>query len=412
MEYEICIECFKNQWLKRYIEENGEIKICTRCGRYDKKVISLHDKKFQNLFKGVFRYYYSEILYNTHWGGYFTWVDLLSKKNEVLSFRFTCSMKNINNVLIDDNLYNILCDEFESHINNFDTDVSLYYGGGRMDAFVQPIKDERWDWLTRLNDMIVLNNPYKIVKIICNEVLDLIKPLETILLKDILYRARIGIDAKLIKPDILLENIHEVIIPYKNYKIDAPKPSVANDGRFNRKGTSYLYLASTIETAINEIKPCVGNMVSIGQFRISKEVKIIDFTKLDFYNFAFNDNKIDEYIKLSNLEEIMRMPNPDKQYTITQCFADAFILLGYEGIKFKSSVSDSTYNIVLFENANADYVEGSHQAIRINGMRYDYENANTKINEEYLNDYIDVNNGLYLEDILQNFGMEINEIMI
>jgi RES domain-containing protein len=315
-------------------------------------------------------------------------------------------MCNKDNVIVDEDLYNTL-EEFESHVDNYDTDVSIY-GGGRMDAFAQPIKDERWDWLWAINNNIELNNPYIIAKEICNKLENLIKPLESKISNVVLYRARIGIDTMLLKPGFSEEDTYKVAIPFRKSKIGAPKPSLSNDGRFNRKGTSYLYLASTMETAINEIRPSVGHDVSIGQFRISKEVKIIDFTKLDFYDYAYSDNKIEEYVKLENIEQMMCVPNPDKQYTITQCFADALLLLGFDGIKFYSSVSDSSYNMVLFEKRNAVYVDGTGQAIHINKLKYDYQNQNTKLDEKYLDEYVDINNpDKTSKTIFENYGIDI-----
>ena len=387
MVYRMCEDCFKNKWLKRYIKENGEIAKCCKCGKDGRITINLYERNFQNLFKGVFRYYYSEILYNSHWGGVYNWVSLLENENEIFTFKFD----SLSFTEEEQDLYDVL-DRFEGHVENYDEDVSLYYGGGRMDAFLQPIKDEHWSWLDRLNEFAEFNNPYFVAKKISSELLDLVKPLEETMFGDVLFRARIGVDTILIKPDILEEDTHKVVIPYKKSKIGAPRPSIANDGRFNRKGTSYLYLASSLETAINEIRPSVGHYVSIGQFKINKEVKIIDFTKLDFYDYAFSDNAIKQYVKLMNLGRIMSIPNLDKQYNITQCFADAVMDLGYDGIKFFSSVADSSYNIVLFHSGNATYIDDSCQAVHIGGFKYEYESENIQIKKEYLAEYQDINN--------------------
>lgn len=380
----MCEDCFKNKWLKKYIKENGKISKCSKCGIDGKVTIDLYERKFQNLFKGVFRYYYSEILYNPHWGGFYNWVDLLENENEIFSFKLNDSDSE------EDELRYVL-EQFEGHIVNYDEEVSLYYGGDRMEAFVQPIKDKHWSWLNSLNEFAKLNNPYYVAKEISNKIRDLVKPLEEKMCGNVLYRARIGVEAILVKPDILKEDTHKAVIPYKGEKIGAPEPSIAGDGRFNRKGTSYLYLASSPETAINEIRPSVGHYVSIGQFKINKEVKVIDFTKLDFYDYAFSDNAIEEYVKLINLEKIMSIPNPDRQYNITQCFADAAMDLGYDGIKFFSSVADSSYNIVLFHRGNASYMADSYQAVHIRGLKYEYVNENMLIKEECVEEYLDIN---------------------
>ena len=169
-----------------------------------------------------------------------------------------------------------------------------------------------------------------------------------------------------------------------------------------------MYLASDIETAVNEIRPSVGHCVSIGKFRIEKKVNIVDFFNLDFYDYATSDNKIDEYVKLKSIEEILSIPNPDKKYRLTQGFSDAFILLGYDGIKFKSSVSHDTYNIVLFNRSCAKYIEGTHEVVEIKGLKYNMENKEININKTYLKEYISQNNYGYEKEIVkEDFGIDI-----
>ena len=65
--------------------------------------------------------------------------------------------------------------------------------------------------------------------------------------------------------------------------------------------------------------------------------------------------------------------------------------LGYDGIKFFSSVADLSYNIVLFYSGNASYVEDSGQAVHIGGLKYEFENEDIQIKREYLGEYQDVN---------------------
>ena len=111
-------------------------------------------------------------------------------------------------------------------------------------------------------------------------------------------------------------------------------------------------------------------------------MNIVDFSNLDFYDYATSDDKIDEYVKLKSIEEILCIPNPDKEYRLTQGFSDAFILLGYDGIKFKSSVSYDTYNIVLFNRSCAEYIDGTHKVVEIKGLKYDIENKEININKK------------------------------
>ncbi len=267
---------------------------------------------------------------------------------------------------------------------------------------------DRWNWVSDLSRNIEYNNPDVIAKMICEKIKDIIKPLENEIENVDLYRARIGVKEILVYAE-LGEETEMVYIPYKKEEIGAPWPKIAGEGRFNRKGTAYLYLASDRETAINEIRPSIGHHVSIGQFRIEKKIKILDFTNIDFYDYATSDDDIDKYVKLKNMEEILCIPNPDKEYRLTQGFSDAFIALGYDGIKFNSSVSTDTYNIVLFSRNSANYMEGTHEVLYIKGLKYDVKNENIDVNQDNLSEYICVNNyGSEGGTILENFGMDIN----
>ncbi|WP_164112000.1 MULTISPECIES: RES family NAD+ phosphorylase [Sphingobacterium] len=55
--------------------------------------------------------------------------------------------------------------------------------------------------------------------------------------------------------------------PYTSSEISSPPSYLARKGRMNREGFSFLYLAEDIETAINEIRPNPGDIISVGGFR-------------------------------------------------------------------------------------------------------------------------------------------------
>ena len=57
-----------------------------------------------------------------------------------------------------------------------------------------------------------------------------------------------------------------------------PRPGRATEGRANPKGIPYLYLASNRETALAEVRPWVGSHVSVGQFKIIRELKVVNCT--------------------------------------------------------------------------------------------------------------------------------------
>lgn len=404
MENCICSDCIKDSFLKRYVREKGIMGVCNKCGTKKEYVIPIADNEFQNRFKAAIRYNYSEMLYNSHWGGYNNWIYLFTDDNKI----FQTPLIEPDEQKEDDIFWRF--DEIKGHVNDFNTEVSLYYGGERLDAFFYPVMLENWDGISDISRNIEYNNPDVISKWIIEKIGSHIKPLQKEIESVDLYRARIGVKDILHYAE-LGDEPENVYIPYKKGEIGAPWPKYASEGRFNRSGTAYLYLASDRETAINEIRPSVGHYVSIGQFRIEKKLQIIDFTNIDFYDYATNDNSIDEYVILKSIEKILSIPNPDKEYRLTQGFSDAFISLGYDGVKFNSSVSTETYNIVLFSRSSAEYIEGTHEVLYISGLKYDVQNEKLEINENRLTEYwADKNHGKERELILDNFGINIDDV--
>src|SRR5579859_3210541 len=58
-----------------------------------------------------------------------------------------------------------------------------------------------------------------------------------------------------------------------------PKAEFVCDGRVNPRGIPCLYLASTKEAAVSEVRPWVGSYISLAQFKIMRYVSVVDCTK-------------------------------------------------------------------------------------------------------------------------------------
>lgn len=407
MSYLLCIDCVKDKWLKRLLRESGEQKKCDMCGKISDYAIDIQNKDFQILLKALIRYHYSETRYNSHWGGYSNWVGLFSEKNPIFNF--------IYNWKQDNEKFSFELDSIEGHIRDYDNDVSLYYGGGRMDAFMSSVKDDTCEVIQRLEREIEVENSYLIANKLAKHIKRLFKILDNRLSDKKYFRARIGTECILSdKFSLFTDNYDEVVIPYKDELISSPKPIIALEGRLNRKKTAYLYLASDIDTAIAEVKPSIGHYVSLGEFEIIGDLDklhIADFYNIDFYNFARSDTDIENYIVLKSLKERLSLPNPNKDYDFTQVIADALILLGFDGVKFESSVGKG-YNLVLFDYHRASYIKDSHKAILIKEVQYRYQSLNTNLDvsekiEFYVKNDIDKNADHIVDDIIEkHFGIK------
>ncbi len=156
----------------------------------------------------------------------------------------------------------------------------------------------------------------------------------------------------------------------------APPAKITKQGRCNSDGISYLYLASNYETAIYEVRPCKGDIVTVAEIEID-----------DKHIFSFNTQKdAGSYlrsnpIKNSDLEALIDIivedlskvvtPSNLLEYVPFQFLASYVKKREYDGFVYKSSLTNGC-NYVYFEFKNAKVV---------NKTTYEINNLEYKINE-------------------------------
>jgi hypothetical protein len=150
------------------------------------------------------------------------------------------------------------------------------------------------------------------------------------------------------------EEVGEVPAPYPPERM-SPLPSRAKEGRANPKGISYLYLATTEKTAVAEARPWVGSRLSVGQFNLQKDQRIVNCTSdkegTTFYFSEPSPRKREEAV-WKNIDLAFSRPvtlsDDSVDYVPTQIIAEFFRDNGLDGLGYRSSLGDG-YNIVLFE---------------------------------------------------------------
>jgi hypothetical protein len=146
-----------------------------------------------------------------------------------------------------------------------------------------------------------------------------------------------------------------------------PPQKVATNGRANPHGIPYLYVASTIETAISEIRGHKGESVTVAEFQISRKLELVDLREPinTISPFALNDeNEIELLYKnmpyLTLLGNELSKPviprEANIEYLPTQYLCELLKHTGYHGIIFKSSISDGN-NYVIFDDKRLKAVE-------------------------------------------------------
>lgn len=167
-----------------------------------------------------------------------------------------------------------------------------------------------------------------------------------------LWRAQLGHDLREVSQD---EAIWDEPSPYSANRMKPLRHS-AFEGRVNPRGIPCLYAASNVETAIAEVRPWFGALVSVAQMRIARELRLVNCsdgheTNLDIY--------FDEPLPAERESVVWReigraFSNPVSQdpglaeYVPTQILAEHFRQQKYDGVIYKSKLG-SGLNVALFD---------------------------------------------------------------
>ncbi len=145
-----------------------------------------------------------------------------------------------------------------------------------------------------------------------------------------------------------------------------PIPLKGWEGRANPKGISYLYLSTDANTSMAELRPHVGQYISSAQFKINRDLKLIDcYSVSKYYELlaCIFDSPISQedirYAIWSRINDAFSKPvsNSDSSsdYVPTQILTEVFKSEKYDGVCFKSSMGNG-YNVVLFDLMLADLI--------------------------------------------------------
>jgi len=141
-----------------------------------------------------------------------------------------------------------------------------------------------------------------------------------------------------------------------------PLPDRAKEGRVNPKGIPCLYLSDDPRTAMSEMRPWIGSLISLAQFVTTRDLKLVDCT-LDgeprIIISPFREPTSEEKekgvwtrINAAFSNPVTEMDNV-ADYAPTQVLAEAFKMHGFDGIRYSSKVG-SGKSIAIFDLAAAD----------------------------------------------------------
>ena len=192
----------------------------------------------------------------------------------------------------------------------------------------------------------------------------------------ILYRAQKGFDEKEERDqdkNILTEIID---LPYGQKRM-IPTLEKSKSGRVNPAGILCLYLADDLETALAEVRPWMSEKISIAKFKITRDIKIIDFSNIKpLFHFYFEepDEKVREEEVWNSISRAFSQPvnveDQEKDYIPTQIISELFKSKGFDGIKYKSMLASGN-NYALFNIEDAIPITGV--VCKIKKIKYNFK---------------------------------------
>ena len=167
-----------------------------------------------------------------------------------------------------------------------------------------------------------------------------------------LWRAQLGNDTEPMFRDN--ELIAQAEKPFSEKRMK-PKVGQASEGRVNPKGIPCLYLSTERDTALAEVRPWIGSLISIAQFEVIKDLRVVDCSKNTgggAIKLGVKDSKQIEQIIWSHIDNSFSRPiqeNDHKaEYAPTQIIAEYFKENNFDGIMYQSSLGIGK-NIALFD---------------------------------------------------------------
>lgn len=213
---------------------------------------------------------------------------------------------------------------------------------------------------------------------------------------EILYRAQLGYETKPVKTPIQtqkgreLKEIGRAPAPYPSERMK-PLPLEAREGRANPKGIPYLYLATEKETALSEVRPWLGSIISLATLEITKDLKIIDCSKdrtqKVWYMGQDPSPKEKEELIWTLINHAFSVPittnDRTADYCPTQILAELFKHNEFDGIVYRSMLGNKGgSNIVLFDLDSARVTDVSLYSVKL--LKYEFERKNGENDSWYL----------------------------
>lgn len=163
---------------------------------------------------------------------------------------------------------------------------------------------------------------------------------------------------------------------YNILEMGAPPCGKRKPGRVNPEGIGVFYLTSDMETALHEVRASAFDFVSIGKFRLKKDIRVVNISGLNeispvLYSSGLESLAANITIFSDMAKEIskpLRRNDSLLEYLPTQYITEFIKCKGYAGVEFASTMGTGGQNIAVFDES---LFEGlSVNNVEINAIKY------------------------------------------
>jgi hypothetical protein len=364
LETFICQNCVGNKFLREEIISRGvRVPRCPICKREGGLALSADDDRLARIVRALIRVNFSEWDYNTHLGG-----DSLQAL--VFSSKAIFDLPEDADELAFEEAF-LLMEKERGWYPESDDGIALgggYWDGGILDG-LRARRDYDVEALVRDS---LHRNSYE-VEPDARQLFRSLKDDITLLMKagQQHFRGRIGVRSRMRKSDSRATERPFAYLPFSGKDIGAPPMLLASEGRLNRSRVSILYLASDRETAVAELRPHPGHLISTAAFRLERDIVVANFADQDIRKFL-NDKRLELLRTILSVVDVLNVPvQPEHRflYAATQLIADAMRSEGYDGLTFSSSVA-SGFNLVCFDPNICSMVDSSEEIHEVRALTY------------------------------------------
>jgi len=168
-----------------------------------------------------------------------------------------------------------------------------------------------------------------------------------------------------------------------------PRESIGREGRVNPKGISCFYCATDRGTAMAEVRPWIGSLVSVGRFEVLRDVQIVDCSKYHSKNSYYplldeprgsspTSHKIEEAV-WTDIDHAFSEPVTESDdlpdYIATQILAEVFKTENYGGVAYKSLLTEAGFNLAFFDPGIVKQVSG--ELYKIESVQFNFSDSPT-----------------------------------